>query len=200
MKNNLFRGRLLESATLLWCFGLFADRILLPWLHLCLFCREQKVKGLCQIWYVMHEYSCTIIIISCYVTNILLLRMPSDNSSFPNEQSTNIRDINFSCDDQWKLSVYFLCIFFISPEVVTRSSHGLESDVWSLGCMLFIMLVGHPPFDTKGLKESIFTKVVMGEYKVSKLLLPQALPSCAPLIYIPLYSKYFFYFSETSFV
>ena len=53
-----------------------------------------------------------------------------------------------------------------SPEVVTRSSHGLESDVWSLGCMLFIMLVGHPPFDGKGLKESIFTKVVMGEYKV----------------------------------
>ncbi|KAG0710829.1 Serine/threonine-protein kinase PLK4 [Chionoecetes opilio] len=55
---------------------------------------------------------------------------------------------------------------YISPEVVTRSSHGLESDVWSLGCMLFIMLVGHPPFDGKGLKESIFTKVVLGEYKV----------------------------------
>ncbi|XP_071514707.1 serine/threonine-protein kinase PLK4-like [Panulirus ornatus] len=55
---------------------------------------------------------------------------------------------------------------YISPEVVTRSSHGLESDVWSLGCMLFIMLVGHPPFDSKGVKESIFTKVVMGDYKI----------------------------------
>ncbi|XP_045623650.1 serine/threonine-protein kinase PLK4 [Procambarus clarkii] len=55
---------------------------------------------------------------------------------------------------------------YISPEVVTRSSHGLESDVWSLGCMLFIMLVGHPPFDSKGVKESIFTKVVIGDYKV----------------------------------
>lgn len=63
----------------------------------------------------------------------------------------------------------FLHSILTSPEVVTRSSHGLESDVWSLGCMLFIMLVGHPPFDTKGLKESIFTKVVMGEYKVRKL-------------------------------
>nr|XP_053642511.1 serine/threonine-protein kinase PLK4-like [Cherax quadricarinatus] len=55
---------------------------------------------------------------------------------------------------------------YISPEVVTRSSHGLESDVWSLGCMLFIMLVGHPPFDSKGAKESIFTNVVIGDYKV----------------------------------
>lgn len=55
-----------------------------------------------------------------------------------------------------------------SPEVVTRSSHGLECDVWSLGCMLFIMLVGHPPFDGKGLKEAIFTKIAMEEHKVSK--------------------------------
>ncbi|KAK8402007.1 hypothetical protein O3P69_001231 [Scylla paramamosain] len=63
---------------------------------------------------------------------------------------------------------------YISPEVVTRSSHGLESDVWSLGCMLFIMLVGHPPFDGKGLKESIFTKVVMGEYKVPSYVSAEA--------------------------
>ncbi|XP_068228277.1 serine/threonine-protein kinase PLK4 [Palaemon carinicauda] len=55
---------------------------------------------------------------------------------------------------------------YISPEVATRSSHGLESDVWSLGCMLFIMLVGHPPFDGHGVKESIFTRVVIGDYKI----------------------------------
>ncbi|XP_069977050.1 serine/threonine-protein kinase PLK4 [Penaeus vannamei] len=55
---------------------------------------------------------------------------------------------------------------YISPEVATRSSHGLESDVWSLGCMLFIMLVGHPPFDGEGVKESIFTRVVIGDYKI----------------------------------
>ena len=28
-----------------------------------------------------------------------------------------------------------------------RGPHGLESDVWSLGCMLYTMLVGRPPFD-----------------------------------------------------
>lgn len=32
--------------------------------------------------------------------------------------------------------------------------------------MLFIMLVGHPPFDGEGVKESIFTRVVIGDYKV----------------------------------
>ncbi len=34
-------------------------------------------------------------------------------------------------------------------EVATRGPHGLESDVWSLGCMLYTLLVGRPPFDVR---------------------------------------------------
>ncbi|XP_058794840.1 serine/threonine-protein kinase PLK4 [Phymastichus coffea] len=52
---------------------------------------------------------------------------------------------------------------FISPEVATRSSHGLEADVWGLGCMLYTLLVGKPPFDTDGVKSTL-TRVVMADY------------------------------------
>ena len=37
--------------------------------------------------------------------------------------------------------------FFSCREIATRGPHGLESDVWSLGCMLYTLLVGKPPFD-----------------------------------------------------
>lgn len=37
---------------------------------------------------------------------------------------------------------------YISPEIATRSAHGLESDIWSLGCMFYTLLIGRPPFDT----------------------------------------------------
>ncbi|XP_014235013.1 serine/threonine-protein kinase PLK4 [Trichogramma pretiosum] len=54
---------------------------------------------------------------------------------------------------------------FIAPEVATRSSHGLETDVWSLGCMLYTLLVGTPPFDSNAV-QSTLTRVVMADYKM----------------------------------
>ncbi|TRY57886.1 hypothetical protein DNTS_014403 [Danionella cerebrum] len=54
---------------------------------------------------------------------------------------------------------------YISPEVATRSAHGLESDVWSLGCMFYAFLTGRPPFDTDTVKHTL-NKVVLGEYQM----------------------------------
>ncbi|XP_072313988.1 serine/threonine-protein kinase PLK4 [Eucyclogobius newberryi] len=54
---------------------------------------------------------------------------------------------------------------YISPEVATRSAHGLESDVWSLGCMFYAFLMGRPPFDTNTVKHTL-SKVVLGEYEM----------------------------------
>ena len=58
---------------------------------------------------------------------------------------------------------------FISPEVATRSSHGLEADVWGLGCLLYTLLVGRPPFDTAGVRSTL-TKVVMADYNLPEHL------------------------------
>lgn len=52
---------------------------------------------------------------------------------------------------------------YISPEVATRASHGLPVDVWGLGCMMYTMLVGTPPFDTDGVKQTL-TRVVRDDF------------------------------------
>nr|CAG4651703.1 EOG090X03P9 [Triops cancriformis] len=62
---------------------------------------------------------------------------------------------------------------YISPEVATRSSHGLEADVWGLGCLLYTMLVGRPPFDTDGVKATL-TRVVMADFQLPDNLSPEA--------------------------
>lgn len=54
---------------------------------------------------------------------------------------------------------------YISPEVASRSAHGLPTDVWGIGCLLYTLLVGRPPFDTAGVKSTL-TQVVMGNYTI----------------------------------
>lgn len=52
---------------------------------------------------------------------------------------------------------------YISPEVVSHMSHGLPADLWSVGCMLYTLLVGRPPFDTDAV-QSTLKKVVHSDY------------------------------------
>ncbi|XP_012155666.1 serine/threonine-protein kinase PLK4 isoform X2 [Ceratitis capitata] len=54
---------------------------------------------------------------------------------------------------------------YISPEVVTRATHGLPADVWGLGCMFYTLLVGHPPFDTDAV-QSTLNKVVTSDFRM----------------------------------
>ncbi|XP_036382602.1 serine/threonine-protein kinase PLK2b [Megalops cyprinoides] len=43
---------------------------------------------------------------------------------------------------------------YLSPEVLNKQGHGCESDVWALGCVMYTMLLGRPPFETTNLKET----------------------------------------------
>ncbi|XP_039747089.1 serine/threonine-protein kinase PLK4 [Pararge aegeria] len=54
---------------------------------------------------------------------------------------------------------------YISPEVASRELHGLPADVWGLGCMLYTLLVGSPPFHTKHVKTTL-NKVINADYKI----------------------------------
>ena len=54
---------------------------------------------------------------------------------------------------------------FISPEIASRNAHSFETDVWSLGSMLYTFLVGRPPFDTENIKSTL-TKVVNAQFEI----------------------------------
>ncbi|UJR21968.1 hypothetical protein I4U23_025036 [Adineta vaga] len=54
---------------------------------------------------------------------------------------------------------------YIAPEVINKKGHGYEVDVWSLGCVLFTLLLGKPPFETATLKDT-YSKIRKNEYKI----------------------------------
>jgi polo-like kinase 2 len=62
---------------------------------------------------------------------------------------------------------------YIAPEVLRKQGHGIEADVWALGCMMYAMLVGTPPFETKSLGRT-YAKIAANDYEI-----PERLSDCA---------------------
>merc|ERR1740128_299442 len=54
---------------------------------------------------------------------------------------------------------------YISPEVLNKEGHGFAADVWALGCVMYALLVGQPPFETSTLKET-YTRIAENVYTV----------------------------------
>merc|ERR1719361_2666725 len=54
---------------------------------------------------------------------------------------------------------------YIAPEVLTKKGHSYEVDIWSIGCILFTLLVGKPPFETQTLKET-YKRIRANDYHI----------------------------------
>ncbi|KZC14453.1 Serine/threonine-protein kinase PLK1 [Dufourea novaeangliae] len=54
---------------------------------------------------------------------------------------------------------------YIAPEVLTKSGHSYEADIWSIGCIMYTLLVGKPPFETSSLRET-YARIKQVQYKV----------------------------------
>lgn len=62
---------------------------------------------------------------------------------------------------------------YIAPEVLCKKGHSYEVDVWSLGCILYTLLVGKPPFETSCLKET-YNRIKKNNYTVPWHINPSA--------------------------
>uniref|UniRef100_A0A8C5Q468 Serine/threonine-protein kinase PLK n=1 Tax=Leptobrachium leishanense TaxID=445787 RepID=A0A8C5Q468_9ANUR len=62
---------------------------------------------------------------------------------------------------------------YIAPEVLGKKGHSFEVDIWSLGCIMYTLLVGKPPFETSCLKET-YLRIKKNEYTIPKHINPMA--------------------------
>jgi calcium/calmodulin-dependent protein kinase I len=53
--------------------------------------------------------------------------------------------------------------FFVAPEILIRRPYDQQSDMWSVGCIVFLLLSGNLPFLGRSQKE-LFRKIISGRY------------------------------------
>jgi polo-like kinase 1 len=52
---------------------------------------------------------------------------------------------------------------YIAPEILNKAGHSYEADIWSMGCIMYTLLVGNPPFETSTLKET-YSRIKRNEF------------------------------------
>ncbi|XP_046631320.1 serine/threonine-protein kinase PLK1-like [Daphnia pulicaria] len=88
---------------------------------------------------------------------------------------------------------------YIAPEVLNKKGHSFEVDIWSMGCILYTLLVGRPPFETQSLKDT-YSKIKRNEYHIPSRIGPlaralisrmlQGDPACRPAVDIVLNDEF----------
>lgn len=57
---------------------------------------------------------------------------------------------------------------YLSPEVVKREPYGPSVDVWACGVIMYILLVGYPPFWDEDQKR-LYAQIKLGRFDVSQI-------------------------------
>uniref|UniRef100_A0AC34QTZ3 Serine/threonine-protein kinase PLK n=1 Tax=Panagrolaimus sp. JU765 TaxID=591449 RepID=A0AC34QTZ3_9BILA len=58
---------------------------------------------------------------------------------------------------------------YIAPEMLHRQKHSFEVDIWALGCILYTLLVGQPPFETTSL-QTTYNRIKSNSYRLPSIV------------------------------
>ena len=54
---------------------------------------------------------------------------------------------------------------YISPEVIQNRPYGLQADLWSLGCIMYALLTGTPPFECSTVQDTL-VRIKSGKFNL----------------------------------
>jgi len=122
---------------------------------------EADARDLCAKMIKAVAYCHTKRIAHCDMKPKNLLLVSDENDSY-----IKLADFGFAARVHQPKSLTKQCgtPFFVSPEILMRQAYDQQSDMWSVGCIVFLLLGGNLPFMGRTQKE-LFRKIVVGKYE-----------------------------------
>lgn len=97
--------------------------------------------------------------------NIVHRDLSTANILLTRDFKVKIADFGLAADANEKHNTMCGTPNFISPEVLSRITHGIQSDVWGLGCIMYAMLMGQAPFESNDVK-STWARVMKEDVRI----------------------------------
>lgn len=104
----------------------------------------------------------------CHQKNIAHCDMKPKNLLLASEEDDSfikLADFGFAARVHQPKSLTKQCgtPFFVAPEILIRKPYDQQSDMWSVGCIVYLLLSGNLPFLGRSQKE-LFRKIISGRY------------------------------------
>ncbi|CAI4221418.1 unnamed protein product [Auanema sp. JU1783] len=126
-------------------------------------------RGTCMNMHVVRNYLYGILSAVDYLLdrNILHRDIKPGNIFIGNDREVKLGDFGLAIEmkDLHSASVSGTPNY-LAPEVLQRKGHSESSEVWSIGCLLYCMMTGLPPFETESI-EKTYIKIAHGDYKIT---------------------------------
>ena len=62
---------------------------------------------------------------------------------------------------------------YVSPEILDKNGHSVSSEIWSIGCMVYALLCGRPPFDSESIVTT-YSRIKTIDYSIPSNLSVEA--------------------------
>ncbi|KAF9359717.1 NUAK SNF1-like kinase 2 [Mortierella sp. AD094] len=103
----------------------------------------------------------------CHENNVVHRDLKPENILLDSERNVRVADFGFG--NNWQkdchLTTYCGSPFYAAPEMVSGTPYiGPETDVWSLGVILYVLVCGRLPFDACDLP-ALFAQIKRGNYQ-----------------------------------
>lgn len=112
----------------------------------------------------------------CHALGITHRDMKPENIMYGKDHEVRLVDFGLSKECKSAMNTYAGTPYFMAPELVDNKEYGHKIDVWSLGCVLYMLVAGRLPFEGYT-KQEVFGKIRKGSYRV-----PNCSDDCKDLI------------------